>query len=80
MLKKKKGGGEKVRKKCINERETVSYEQQILDYNRQLSRFVYEKIDNDTLRNFVLFLVQGLISCATLFKDYAVEMKNWKTR
>ncbi|XP_067211464.1 cilia- and flagella-associated protein 157-like isoform X2 [Linepithema humile] len=37
----KKRGGEKekkVRKKCLNERETVSYEQQILDNNLQLSR------------------------------------------
>ncbi|KYN12458.1 PREDICTED: golgin subfamily A member 4 [Trachymyrmex cornetzi] len=41
MFKKKKRGGDKekkVRKKCLNERETVSYEQQILDNNRQLSR------------------------------------------
>lgn len=46
MLKKKKRGEKekkekKVRKKCLNERETLSYEQQILDNNRQLSRFVY---------------------------------------
>lgn len=43
MPKKKKRGGEKekkVRKKCLSEREVVSYEQQILDNNRQLSRFV----------------------------------------
>ncbi|XP_071558278.1 cilia- and flagella-associated protein 157 isoform X1 [Temnothorax nylanderi] len=41
MFKKKKRGGDKekkVRKKVVNERETVSYEQQILDNNRQLSR------------------------------------------
>ncbi|KYN01599.1 hypothetical protein ALC62_07571 [Cyphomyrmex costatus] len=41
MFKKKKRGGDKekkVRKKCLNERETLSYEQQILDNNRQLSR------------------------------------------
>ncbi|XP_077267270.1 cilia- and flagella-associated protein 157 [Temnothorax americanus] len=41
MFKKKKRGGDKekkVRKKVMNERETVSYEQQILDNNRQLSR------------------------------------------
>ncbi|XP_011868901.1 PREDICTED: golgin subfamily A member 6-like protein 22 isoform X2 [Vollenhovia emeryi] len=41
MFKKKKRGGDKekkVRKKAVNERETVSYEQQILDNNRQLSR------------------------------------------
>lgn len=43
MPKKKKGGEKekKVRKKALNERETLSYEQQILDNNRQLSRFVY---------------------------------------
>lgn len=41
--KKKRGKGKekKVRKKCLNERETLSYEQEILDNNRQLSRFVY---------------------------------------
>ncbi|KYQ57480.1 hypothetical protein ALC60_03441 [Trachymyrmex zeteki] len=41
MFKKKKRGGDKekkVRKKCLNERETLSYEQQVLDNNRQLSR------------------------------------------
>ncbi|KAM0736468.1 Cilia and flagella-associated protein 157 [Formica fusca] len=41
MLRRKKKRGEKekkVRKKCLNERETVSYEQQILDNNKQLSR------------------------------------------
>ncbi|XP_070510910.1 cilia- and flagella-associated protein 157 isoform X2 [Cardiocondyla obscurior] len=41
MNKKKKRGGDKekkVRKKCLNERENVSFEQQILDNNRQLSR------------------------------------------
>ncbi|KAG5326562.1 CF157 protein, partial [Acromyrmex heyeri] len=39
MLRKKKVGKEKkVRKKCLNEQETLSYEQQILDNNRQLSR------------------------------------------
>lgn len=62
--KKNKGGGEKVRKKCVNERETVSYEQQILDYNKQLSRFVCKrkKIDNNTLREFTLhFSLRGLI-------------------
>ncbi|XP_012285259.1 cilia- and flagella-associated protein 157 [Orussus abietinus] len=33
------GGGEKGKKKLfLNERETVNYEQQILDYNRQLAR------------------------------------------
>lgn len=44
MFKKKKRGGDKekkVRKKCLNERETLSYEQQVLDNNRQLSRFVH---------------------------------------
>ncbi|EFN84032.1 Uncharacterized protein C9orf117-like protein [Harpegnathos saltator] len=50
MLKKKKGGSEKVRKKCLNERETVSYEQQILDYNRQLSRL---RSRNEELENEV---------------------------
>lgn len=48
MFKKKKRGGDKekkVRKKCLNERETVSYEQQILDNNRQLSRFVSLGLD-----------------------------------
>lgn len=46
MPKKKRRGDEKekkVRKKCLNERETVSYEQQILDNNRQLARFVYQE-------------------------------------
>lgn len=58
MLKKKKGGGEKVRKKCVNERETLSYEQQIVDYNRQLSRFVYdEEIKDVILRNLILFFM-----------------------
>ncbi|KYN30519.1 hypothetical protein ALC56_15215 [Trachymyrmex septentrionalis] len=39
MLKKKRGDKEKkAKKKFLNEQETVSYEQQILDNNRQLSR------------------------------------------
>jgi len=55
MFKKKKRGGDKekkVRKKCLNERETVSYEQQILDNNRQLSRFV-------SLGHFAFYFVSG---------------------
>ncbi|XP_011630565.1 structural maintenance of chromosomes protein 6 [Pogonomyrmex barbatus] len=40
MLKKKREGDKekKVRKKCLNEREILSYEQQLVDNNRQLSR------------------------------------------
>jgi len=41
MLKKKKRAGvkeKKVRKKCLDERESLSYEQQILDNNRLLSQ------------------------------------------
>jgi len=42
MFKKNKRDKEKkARKKCLNERETLSYEQQILDNNKQLSRFVH---------------------------------------
>jgi len=43
MIRKKRGGDKekKLRKKCLNEQETLSYEQQILDNNRQLSRFVH---------------------------------------
>ncbi|XP_033329965.2 cilia- and flagella-associated protein 157 isoform X1 [Megalopta genalis] len=36
--KKRKGGKKKVKKKCVDERETLSYEQEILDNNRQLAR------------------------------------------
>ncbi|XP_031841055.1 cilia- and flagella-associated protein 157 [Nomia melanderi] len=36
--KKRKGGKKKAKKKCMDERETVSYEQEILDNNRQLAR------------------------------------------
>ncbi|XP_014478110.1 PREDICTED: paramyosin [Dinoponera quadriceps] len=50
MLKKKKRGTEKVRKKCLNERETISYEQQIQDCNRQLSRL---RSRNEELENEV---------------------------
>lgn len=46
MLRRKKEGNEKekkekkVRKKFLDEHETLSYEQQILDNNKQLSRYV----------------------------------------
>ncbi|XP_053989750.1 golgin subfamily A member 4-like isoform X1 [Hylaeus volcanicus] len=36
--KKRKGKGKKVKKKCVDERETLTYEQEILDNNRQLAR------------------------------------------
>lgn len=48
MKKKKKARKEKkVRKKCLNEHETVSYEQQLLDNNRQLSRYLFVKNKNN---------------------------------
>lgn len=57
LKKKKKGGGDKekkVRRKCLNERETVAYEQQILDNNRQLSRLISLK----STTSFSLFLAR----------------------
>ncbi|XP_043260739.1 centrosome-associated protein CEP250-like [Colletes gigas] len=36
--KKRKARGKKIKKKCIDERETLTYEQEILDNNRQLAR------------------------------------------
>ncbi|XP_015433231.1 PREDICTED: uncharacterized protein C9orf117 homolog [Dufourea novaeangliae] len=36
--KKRKGGKKKVKRKCVDEKETLSYEQEILDNNRQLAR------------------------------------------
>ncbi|RLU19212.1 hypothetical protein DMN91_007769 [Ooceraea biroi] len=53
----KKGGEKekKAKKKCANERETVSYEQQILDNNRQLSRL---RSRNEELENEVKALNQ----------------------
>lgn len=68
--KKNKGGGEKVRKKCVNERETVSYEQQILDYNKQLSRFVCKRKKSITIpcENSLHFSLRGLILVCIIFR------------
>ena len=43
--KKGKSKKKKVKKKCIDERETLSYEQEILDNNRQLARYLYKYIN-----------------------------------
>ncbi|XP_072756142.1 cilia- and flagella-associated protein 157 [Anoplolepis gracilipes] len=54
--KKKRGDKEKkVKKKCMNERETLSYEQQILDNNKQLSRL---RSRNDELEHEVKVLTK----------------------
>lgn len=68
--KKNKGGGEKVRKKCVNERETVSYEQQILDYNKQLSRFVCKRKKSIIIlcENSLHFSLRGFILVCIIFR------------
>lgn len=69
--KKNKGGGEKVRKKCVNERETVSYEQQIVDYNKQLSRFVCKRKKKSIItlcENSLHFSLRGLILVCIIFR------------
>jgi len=54
LRKKKRARGvkeKKVRKKCLDERESLSYEQQILDNNRLLSQYVFD----ESMTDFVYF-------------------------
>jgi len=77
MLKKKKKKRvvkeKKVRKKCLDERESLSYEQQILDNNRLLSQYVYDRVYDRFSTLSAAFLI---VTFAMSFKGYAAGTRS----
>ncbi|KMQ96972.1 phosphatidylinositol-specific phospholipase c x domain-containing protein 3 [Lasius niger] len=74
MLRRKKRGEKekKVRKKCLNERETLSYEQQILDNNKQLSRL---RSRNEELEHEVKVITKKLEQLKEDRSDVVAHLK-----
>ncbi|GAB1865346.1 Cilia- and flagella-associated protein 157 [Camponotus japonicus] len=72
LRKKKKEKEKKVRKKCLNERETLSYEQQILDNNKQLSRL---RSRNEELEHEVKVITKKLEQLKEDRSDVVAHLK-----